>query len=203
MGKRQLGELQASELIITFMLSEIAVAPIITTTTPLLHALIPIFLLLTLEIIISKLLMKSNTLKRIFYGTPSTLIRKGVIDQLEMKKQRIEIDELLSELRQKGYSSLSDINYAILEENGKISVFPKIQKSPLTVENTNIEPAEYGISHLIILDGSILQKNLALIGWDMHKLNKQLQKSSIDSSDVFLMTVDDGGRVTIVKKDQK
>ncbi len=203
MGKRQLGELQASEFIITLMLSEIAVSPIISESTPLSHALISVFLLLAIEIAVSHLLLRCNVLKRFFYGSPSIIMRKGKIDQDEMKKQRLEIDELLSELRQKGYSSLEDINYVILEENGKISVFPKAQKTPLTPDDVNISPTEYGISHLIVLDGSVIKKDLDLIGWDQYKLNKEIKKRSLEIEEIFIMTVDDSGRITVIPKNKK
>ena len=203
MGKRQLGELQASEFIITLMLSEIAVSPVINESTPLLHALVPIILLLTIEIAVSHLLLRCNKLKRLFYGSPSVIIKKGKIDQTEMKKQRLEIDELLSELRQKGYSSLDDFNYVILEENGKISVFPKAHKAPLTPDDMKIPSDENGISHLIILDGSVIQKDLDLIGWDQHKLSKELRRRSLSPDQIFIMTVDDSGRITVIPKEIK
>lgn len=203
MGKRQIGELQVSEFIITLMLSEISVSPIINRSTPVLNAAVPVLLLLSLEVIISNLMMKNNKLKRLLYGSPEILIRNGKIIQSAMKKHRIEIDELLSELRQKGYPCISDINYVILEENGKMSVFPKAGKMPATPEDLSVKSKEYGIGHLIILDGSVMSKNLPLAGWSEKRLNKTLSQKSLSPKDIFLMTVDDGGRVTIILKEKQ
>lgn len=203
MGKRQLGELQASEFIIAVMLSEIATTPITTPDFPLFSAIVPIAVLITLEILISALLIRSNTLKRLFYGRPAILINRGKLDITAMKKNRIELDELLSELRQKGFSDVSHINYAILEENGKLSVFPKADKAPPTAEDLRISPKDDGIAHLIILDGTILEHNLTAAGWNRKRLDKELAKRRASPADVFLLTADDSGNVTFILKEKK
>lgn len=201
MGKRQIGELQISEFIITLMLSEIAVAPICTRTIPILHAIIPILLLLSLEVIISFILLKNNKLKRIFYGTPSILIKRGRLMQDELGKNRVEIEELFSELRQKGFSDISDIEYAILEENGKLSVFPKCGKGSLTPDDMSLCPTEHGIAHLCVVDGSLVYENLKIAGWDEIRLFRELDKKKLRLEEVFLLTVDDAGDITVVKKE--
>jgi len=203
MGKRQLGELQVSEFIVSIMLSEIAVTPILSRTTPVLHSVIPIFVLLSAEVILSHLLMKCNFLKRIFYGSPAILVHNGIIDQAEMRKHRIELDELLSELRQKGFPHIDEVNYVILEENGKMSVFPKAQNSPLTPDSIEKQVPEYGISHLVILDGTVLENNLIRAKWDRKRLDDELTSKKLLLSDVFLMTVDDAERVTTITKEKK
>ncbi|MBQ8333291.1 MAG: DUF421 domain-containing protein [Clostridia bacterium] len=203
MGKRQLGELQASEFIIAVMLSEIATTPITSPDFPLLHAIVPIAVLITLEILISALLIRSNALKRLFYGKPAILINRGTLDITAMKKNRIELDELLSELRQKGFSDVSHINYAILEENGKLSVFPKVEKAPLTPEDMQITTHDDGIAHLLILDGTIIAHNLTAAGWSRKRLDSELKKRHTDPEDVFLLTADDGGHVTFILKERK
>ncbi len=203
MGKRQIGELQISEFIITLMLSEIAVAPITGKSTPLLHAIVAILLLLSIEVIISFVLIKSNKLKRMFYGSPTILIQQGKLIQAELKKNRIEIDELMSELRQKGYSDLSRIRYAILEENGKLSVFPNADESPATPKDLKLKVQDYGIAHVCILDGTVVQNNLDLLGWDEKRLRAELKLRGATLSDVFLMTVDDGSHVNLILKEEK
>lgn len=201
MGKRQIGQLQVSEFIITLLLSEIASAPVTNRAIPLLHAVTSILLLLALEVIISFLLLKSNRLKRLFYGSPTILVRRGKLLQSALRDSRIELDELLSELRQKGYSDLADIEYAILEENGQLSVFPKAEKSPLTPGDLTLLPEESGIAHVCVLDGTVLSKNLALCGWDEKRLSAELKHRKLRLRDVFLLTVDDSGSVTLIQKE--
>ncbi len=203
MGKRQIGELQVSEFIITLMLSEIAVGPITTRTMPVLHAVVPILLLLSIEGTISFILIKCNVLKRLFYGSPSILIKRGKLVQKEMQKNRVEIDELISELRQKGYSDPADIYYAILEENGKLSVFPKSGKNPVTPDDLSLSVTEKGIAHLCVIDGKIIMPNLELAGWDEKRLFGELNKRKLDLPEVFIMTVDDSGSITIIRKDKR
>ncbi len=203
MGKRQIGELQVSDFIVTIMLSEIAAAPITTKNLPLLHAVIPIVLLLGIEVAVSYLLLKFNRLKRLFYGTPSMLICKGELVQNALRKNRIELDELLSELRQKGCSDISDVNYAILEENGKLSVFPYAEKAAATPADLSVNITDRGLAHACVIDGQIIPHNLSLIGWDNKRLEKELKKRKLTLSEVFLLTVNDSGEVTVIKKEQK
>lgn len=203
MGKRQLGELQASDIIITMMLSEIATTPITNPKIPIHHALVPIGILIAIEVAMSFLLLKSHKLKRLFYGSPTIIINRGKLMQKEMKQNRLEIDELISELRQKGYSDISDINYAILEENGKLSVFPFVDKAPATPADIGATPSERGIAHVCVIDGKVIVHNLALAGWDEKRLSGELRKRKLSLSDAFLLTVDDEDNVTIIKKEKK
>lgn len=200
MGKRQLGELQASEFIIAIMLSEIATTPITNPEYPISHAILSISALVSLEILISALLIRSNKLKNLFYGEPVLLIRRGTIDVAAMKKNRIELDELLCELRQKGYSDLAQINYAILEENGKLSVFPKSAQSPPNAADLNLKIPDNGIAHLLILDGTIIEHNLTEARWTHKRLRNELKNRKVTAAEVFLMTSDDSGNVTFIKK---
>ena len=201
MGKRQIGELQTSEFIITILLSEIASAPVTNLNFPLSGAVIPVLILLILELSVSAILLHVDALKRIFYGTPSVLIRKGELDVREMRRNRMEFEELLAELRQAGYSDLTDVNYAILEDNGQLSVFPKAGKAPLTPEDMNLAPNETGISHICILDGRIIPDNLRLAGWDRDRLLSDLASRRLNPKDVFLFSVNDAGEIRCIKKE--
>ncbi|MBQ5354402.1 MAG: DUF421 domain-containing protein [Clostridia bacterium] len=201
MGKRQIGELQTSEFIITVLLSEIASAPVTNPDKPLLTAVVPVLVLLILELSVSTALLHSNFLKRVFYGAPSVVIARGKIDIREMRKNRMEIDELLSELRLSGYSDPADVEYAILEDNGRLSVFPSAYKSPLTPEDMNLKKQESGIAHVCLLDGKILETNLSLAGWTRKQLCDELKSRDLTPADVFVLTVDDAGKVTCVKKE--
>ena len=201
MGKRQIGELQASEFIITLLLSEIASAPITTEQFPLLHGIVSVLILLVLEFLISSLLLRFNSLKKFFYGAPSIIICRGKIDLREMRRNRMEVDELMSELRQKGFSDPADVYYAILEENGKLSVFPVAAKAPATPADLHLDPDEHGIAHACILDGQVISRNLARVGWDRARLDEELNKRKMAVSDVFVLTVDDLGAVTCIRKE--
>lgn len=201
-GKRQIGELQVSEFIVSIILSEIAASPVTNRAQPILHAVVPILVLLSLEVIISFILLKSNKLKRLFYGSPSIIVKKGKIVQSELKRNRLEVDELMSELRQKGFSELSDVYYVILEENGKLSVFPKSGKAPLTPDDVGHALPERGLAHVCVVDGQVIDDNMRLAGYDKVMLEAELQKNSANLADVFLLTVDDCGKVTLVKREK-
>ena len=203
MGKRQIGELQVSEFIVSIILSEIAAGPITNRSMPILHAVVPILILLSVEVMISFILLKSNKLKRLFYGSPSIIIKKGKIVQSELKRNRLEVDELVSELRQKGFSDPSDVYYAVLEENGKLSVFPRADKAPLTPSDLERKVKESGIAHVCVVDGQIIEKNMRLAGFDKTGLLSEIRKHDVTLPDVFLMTTDDCGKVTLVKRSKK
>ncbi len=200
MGKRQIGEVQISEFIITIMLSEIAATPILDQSVPLLHAIAAIVLLLSVELLVSYLLIKSSRLKHLICGTPSILIRRGELIQKELKKNRVDVEELFSELRQKGYAALSDINYAILEENGQLSVFPYTEKAPATAHDLSLTPDETGIDHLCVADGKILEDSLRIIGWTKEQLEMEIRKRNLRLADIFILTIDDKNNLRIIPK---
>ncbi|MBO5273080.1 MAG: DUF421 domain-containing protein [Clostridia bacterium] len=198
-GKRQIGELRLSELITTLLISELAVMPLSDTDIPILHALVPAALIFSLEITIPWLVAKSALLKRIVDGTPSILIRHGVLDTAELAKMRITIEELIAELRLKDIADIADVDYAILEQNGRISVFPKASERPPTAKDMKIKANNTGIAHILISDGFPSKAGLALTGHDMHWLKSKLPKSRT-IEDVFLFTVDDAETINIIYK---
>lgn len=200
MGKRQIGELQLSELITTILLSELASQPITDNQIPLAFAVIPVAVLLSLEVIISFAVTKISFLKPIFDGKPSILIAHGKLDKAEILRVRISIEELLSSLRIKGIADISEVDYAILEQNGQLSVFPKKQFSCPTANDMNLTPDESGIAHAIIIDSVISDHDLKFIGKDRRWLNKRLVHHKVSLNEVFLFTVDDHGRENLIKK---
>ena len=202
-GKRQVGELQISELITTFMISELATTPIQNLSTPLVYSIIPIIILLCAEIILSFLATKSNKLKKMFFGNPSIIIKNGVIDQKELGRLRIGINELLGELRLKDVGDLSDVNYAILEQNGQLSVFLKKDKQTLTLKDAGIKSQDEGICHAVIVDGEINESNLKLSGKNEAWLTSTLRARNINMKEIFLLTVNDTDQTTIIYKDKK
>ena len=200
MGKRQLGELEVSELVSTLLLSDIAALPITDPDIPLAYAVIPIITVTTFEVTLSVLLTRFPSLKNLISTRPSALIRRGKIDPTEMKRNRISIDELFSELRQKDVSDISDVDYAILEQNGKITVLKKKARSEPTADDLGIKVSESGIPHIIIADGRIDKYGLKQVSKDINWLYKYLKEKKTSPSDVYIMTLDDGGQANIIKR---
>ena len=187
-GKRQIGEIQISELVTTFLISDIAAYPLTNPSIPLLHAIIPLLIIISLEIIFSFLSTKIAILKRLLDGKPSVIIRHGKISKKEMSRMRLSVEDLLCELRLKNIASVDEADYVILEQNGQISVFPK-QSSPL--------------SHPIILDGIMNPDGLCEAGKDRAWLRKTLKQYGISKiRDVFLLSVTQGGTVTLIRQEE-
>ncbi len=202
MGKRQVGELQVSELVVTFMLSELAVLPIADRAVPVSLALVPILTLLSSEVILSFLETKSNKLKKLLGGEPATLIRKGRLDADELSRHRIELEELLAEMRLAGVFDISDAEYAILEENGRISVKPKAIRSPVSAEDAGIMAEERGVARALIVDGELNGKTIEAAGLGEDAVKKALEKNGASLRAVFLMTADDAGNYSLYIKEE-
>lgn len=200
MGKRQLGELEVSELVSTLLLSDIAALPITDQDIPLIYALIPIILITTFEITLSVVLTKFPQLKSIISSRPSTLIKKGLIDRKEMIRNRISIDELFSELRQKDISDLSEVAYAILEQNGKLTVIKKKELDPICAKDLDFSKEETGIAHIIIADGKIDKHGLKGLKKDAVWLNNYLKSKKLSPGDIYIMTADDSEKIKIIKR---
>lgn len=203
MGKRQVGEMQLSELVTTFMLSELAINPIQDISIPIAYSMIPLVFLLCMEVITSFLVTKSPAFKRVFMGTPSIIIRNGILNQKELARLRISISELLSELRLKDVSSIEDVDYAILEQNGKLSVFLKNDKRTVTLEDLGKGKAKgVGIAHSIICDGKINETELNSIGKGEKWLLKELHGRGVTLENILLFTIDDLGSINIIIKEE-
>jgi uncharacterized membrane protein YcaP (DUF421 family) len=201
MGKRQLGELEISELVTTLLISEIATLPIADPQTPIIYAIISLVTILTLEVALSMILLKCPRLKNLASARPSILIRHGVPDQKEMLRIRISIDELISEVRQAGLPSLDEVDYAILEQNGKISIIPKRSAQPPSASDLGITPSEDGIVHVLIQDGMINSYNMKLLGLTSTWLAKQLKKRKTTQKKVFFLGINDGGKLFWIEKE--
>lgn len=202
MGKRQLGELEVSELVSTLLLSDIAALPITDQDIPLVYAIIPITLITTLEISLSVLLMRFPHLKNLISPRPSALIRHGKIDKKEMNRNRISIDELLSELRQNDATEISEVDYAILEQNGKLTVIKKRLNSQVTLKDLGLSTSENGIPHIIIADGHINKNGLLQSKRDTSWLNNYLKSKKLSPSDIYIMTLDDADKIKFIKRSE-
>lgn len=200
-GKRQIGELEISELVSTLLISEIASLPIGNNETPMFYAIVPTIAIVLLEILLTFLNTRSPLMKKILLGSPVILIKKGKLQQNELSKARMSVEELLSELRQNGITSIEDVGYAILEINGKLSVIPKASSRPLETGDIRIPVSESGIAHAIIIDGVIKEEALEGSGLSKKRLMQEVERSKLDTRQIFLMTVDDAGKINIIKKD--
>ena len=201
MGKRQLGELEITELVTTLLISEIATLPIVDQNIPLVYAVIPLITLLTLEVVLSTILLKFPNLKKLTSSRPSILIRRGVLDQKELRCNRISLDELISEIRQAGFCALDEIDYAIVEQNGKLSVLPKRTAQPPTAKDTSLPVKESGILHVLIEDGRRNLYNIKMLGLTQEALERTLQELGLREEEVFLLGQNDLGEIYYVKKE--
>jgi len=202
MGKRQIGELQPFELVITIMISELAALPMQDTRIPLIYGIIPIITLLILQMLISELELKSETAIKIFSGKQSIVIRKGKIDITELRRQRFNMNDLLEELRLQGYFDLNEIHYAILESNGQLSVIPRSDSTPATKKDMNVQCIQNELPIALILDGKINSKNLMSIEKNEDWLMKELRKNSISSADkLFFAMLDTKNKFVYQYKD--
>ena len=201
MGKRQIAQLDISDLITTLLISEIASLPIENPDIPIVYSIIPIITLLTFEVTSSTILSKSQFMKNVFSSRPSFLIKDGKIDQKALEKNRISLDELISKLRQQGINDLSEAKYAIIEQDGQISIVSKSPYRQPNLEDLGIEGKETGIMHIIIANGEINRHSLKIIQKNEKWVEDQLSKQKLCASDVFLMTVNDAEEIQITKKE--
>ena len=185
-GKRQIGELDVSELVSTLLISEIASIPIDDPDIPMLNAIVAILLIVSIEIIISSVKNKSEKLKSVVEGTPDYIIYKGRLLQERLYENRISVNELLSELRTQGIGSIDEVEYAILEQCGSLSVMKK---------------GESMLGHTIIIDGKIIVETVSKMGYNKAWVEKRLVEERVHLKDVLLMTVDDTGKIDIIRKD--
>ena len=202
MGKRQIGELEVSELITTLLLSEISTLPIENPDIPVLYAVVPVLTLLMLEVGMAVLLSRFPRFRRKIEAPPSMLICNGRLDQGEMLRNRLSVEELLASLRQQGVSDPEEVAYAILEKNGQMSLILKEEHRPVTLSDLSLGATREGMMHLVISDGVINEYNLKLLGRDATWLSCLLQKQNLRQKDVLYLLCNDAGRVSFVKKEK-
>ena len=188
MGKRQLGELDAGELVSALLISEFATIPIDDPDIPLVNAILPILLILSLEILLSTIKNKSEKLKHTIEGRPTYIIYKGRLLQNALVENRISINEILSEIRSQGIGDMEEVGYAILEQNGTLSVLKK---------------SDGEIAHSIVIDGEIIKDTLLPLGYNEKWLERKLEDAKLSLREVFLMTVTESGETKIIRKDGK
>lgn len=205
MGKRQIGELEPSELVLTMMISDLASVPMQDFGIPLLAGFIPILTLLALSLFLSQLSLHNLRFRKLMCGSPTILIRNGQIQQSAMRKNRFTIDELMEELREQGISRIEDVKYAVLENSGQLSVFPWTAQQPPTAEQLGLDlEDDVTLPVVLINDGRILRRNLTACGRNEAWLRKQLSREKVSSPrEVFLLTLDEQGQVLCVRKERE
>ena len=200
MGKRQIGELEVTDLVATLLLSEIASLPITDPNIPVLHAIIPMIVLLSLEVFSSYILIRVPKLKNFLSASPTFLIKEGVLDQAALMASRLSIEELMSEIRQQGFCNLAYVWYAILEKDGQITILPRARYSPPTQEQLNISSQEEDLMHVVYNGNTFNDKGLALIGKDRLWLKKQMERRGVSLADQFCITANSHGEIYWIPK---
>lgn len=181
MGKRQLGQLQPFELVITILISEIAAIPMQDTGIPLINGIVPIFILMIAQIVLSYISLKSETARGIICGKPSILIEDGKIMENQLAKLHFNINDLLEQLRVKGYPDIKDVAFAILETEGQLSLIPKSTKRPVTPQDLKIPVSQEKIPITLVIDGQIIKQNLRIARMSEDDLTRTLEDSNISS----------------------
>ena len=203
MGKRQIGELEVTDLVTTLLLSEIASLPITNREIPIAYAIIPMVTLLTLEICSSVILVRLPRLRSLVSSRPSVIIRNGILDQKVLSGLRISIDELMSEVRQQGLSDLAQVECAILEKNGKLTVLPKPAFSPPTAKDLGLNPPRDGLMHVVFRNGSISREGLELINKNRNWLEAELQKKNLHLDDLFCVMANEDGNLYWILREKE
>ena len=200
MGKRQIGELQPSELVTTILVSNIASIPIEDPTLPMALSAVPILILVVFEVFISTIALKSKHFRKILSGSPMILIQNGVIDQKMMKKLRFTIDDLMEELRSNNIFNLEDVQYAIVETNGKLSVMLKYKAQTVTPEILNLKGSDPKLPAIVISDGVIIEHALKNCNLGKPWLFETVKSNHLQVSDIFLMTADANAKYYIIPR---
>lgn len=203
MGKRQLGELQPSELVVTILISNIATLPIEEVETPLFSGLLPILSLVVFEVIISAVNLRCRWLRRIFSGSPVVVIRGGEIDQKKLRELRFSVDDLMAQLRQDQIFAVEDVDFAVVETTGKLSVYQKYSARTLTPGTLQMpdQPDQNAPPLVVVSDGHVYTDYLSLCGKDMTWLGEIAASRRTEIRDIFLMTLDRTGKYYMVKRE--
>lgn len=198
MGKSELSKMSPFQLVVIFMIAELAAIPIESSTASLINGVIAIFALLFLQMLISVISIKSEKFKNFINGKPSVLIDNGQINEKELKNLRISLNDLMEQLRIGNAPSLSDVEYAVMESNGELSVIPKADKKPLTPSDMSLSKEPEAMPLIIISDGILYKKNLHSLGWDENYLKGQMAGLNLSSyKDIFFAFCDEAKKLHI------
>ena len=203
MGKREIGQLQPFELAISIMIADLATIPMTEIGIPIFNGIVPILGLLLMHLVISVINIKSINLRQVICGKPSILIYRGKIDEKVLKKERFTINELQERLRRNNIVNLGDVEYAILETSGEVTVIQKPEKRGTTPEDFQIVPEYEGIPYDLVIDGKIMYNNLKKLGKDYTWLKKQVEPFKIKPEEALIVTIDGKNQIFCQKKEEK
>ena len=201
MGKRQIGQMEASEFVVTMLVANLAAIPMQDSGIPLYSGLVPILTVLGVELCLSCLILKSVGLRRFFCGKPVILIEGGKIIQENLRRTRVTLDELTGHLREKDVLDITSVQYAILETNGNLSVFPFPKERPASAKEAGIEARPQSLPVTVIEDGYFSAENLTLTGKDEIWLEKILAQNQATRKETFLLTVDKQNHIVFIRKE--
>ncbi|MBQ7717905.1 MAG: DUF421 domain-containing protein [Clostridia bacterium] len=200
MGKRQIGELQPSELVITIILGDLASVPMQETGIPITSGIVPIITLVFTEVVISFLCLKSKKLRSFLSGRPSIVIQNGEINTPELRRLRLNVDDLLEELRNKDVSDINDVDMAIVDTNGQMCIIPKPDRRPLTPRDIGLTPDKETLPYTLVSDGRIISDNLKKTGKTEEWLTGEIKKSGYTVRDIILATYSESGGLKIQRR---
>lgn len=201
MGKRQIGEMQPTELVVTILISEIATIPLDNNDIPLINSVLTVLLIASLSIITSVLTLHLPKFREIFEGHPAVVINNGVPDRKKMKALRLTMQDLLSAARQQGVFDLEQIQFAIVETNGAISIMLKSEHNPLTAHSAKIKVPEESLQHMIICDGKLVKHALREAGLSEEEVKKHLKKKRLRTEEIMVLTYDGNKYSKAIKKE--
>jgi len=202
MGKRQVGQMEPSEFVVTMLVANLASIPMQDSGMPIYSGLLPILTVLGAELILSHLSLKSIRFRKLLCGKPVILVENGKILQENLRKTRVTLDELTGHLREKDVLDLNSVQYAILETNGNLSVFPYPRDRPATAKDAGIPTKKQYFPITIVSDGTLLQENLSKANKDLVWLQKQLAERKVSLKDTWLLTVDGKDHIIFYKKEK-
>ncbi len=201
MGKRQIGEMEPAELVVTMLIANLASIPMQDGAIPLYSGLVPILTVLGMELVLSGLIFASVRFRRFLCGKPVILINNGKLDQKNLRRTRVTLDELTRQLREKNILELSAVQYAILETDGQISIFPFPKHRPPAAKDAGIQVKPQSLPITVIEDGYLSRENLALSGKDEAWVENTLRSHGAGVGDTLMLTVDGLGKVAFLRKE--
>lgn len=204
MGKRQLGEMQPFELVLTQIIADLATIPMSEISVPVLHGIVPVLSLVLLHFLLTFFSSKNTKFAKIFNGKPVIVVNPNGIDHKALKNLNMSVEDVFESMRESGYFSIDQVQYAIMETNGKMSIMPKSEFAPLTVGDMNIEAEKSAIPITIITDGKILKENLQIANISQEYVENLLKKENVlRVKDVLLLTIDKNGKVFLQQYGKK
>ncbi|MBR3269352.1 MAG: DUF421 domain-containing protein [Oscillospiraceae bacterium] len=201
MGKRQIGELQPTELVVTILISNIATLPLEDQNLPLLMGIVPMLVLICFEVLMSWAVLRSRKLRHLLSGAPQIIIRDGKIDQKKMTELRFSLDDLMTSLRSLGIFDLTEVQLAVVETNGQVSAYQKAQARAATCGDLRLRVPDQPPPEVLIADGCLSEDGMTAAGCSNDRLNRILQHHGLAQEDVFLLTADQNGVKSLIRKE--